>query len=192
MSFTLLGILQSQAAAGGAGAFDLLEEQVLTSSASVVSFTSLGSYSDYRYLQLRLVTRTSPTGVANGLVGLRFNQDSGSNYAYYYLFSPGNNPSHYDTTGSNYYLAGLTNSAQNDTNAYGVNIMELFEWADTTSYTTIRSLDGRMDPQGTSYRGVGSRGGMWLNQNAVTSIQLFDNRGYNWLSGSRFSLYGVK
>lgn len=192
MSFTLLGILQSQAAAGGAGAFDLLEEQVLTSSASSVSFTGLGSYTDYRYLQLRLVTRTSPTGVANGLVGLRLNSDTGTNYAYYYLFSAGTNPSHFSTTGSNYYLAGLTNSAQNDTNAYGVNILELFEWADTTSYTTMRNIDGRMDPQGTSYRGVGSRSGMWLDQSAVTSIQLFDNRGYDWLSGSRFSLYGVK
>lgn len=192
MSFLLLGILNSQAAAGGAGGMDLLEENVLTSNASSFTFSSLGAYSDYRYLQTRVVTRTSPTGVVNGLVGVRLNSDSGSNYGYAYVFSAGTNPSHADSTGQNYFLAGLTNSAQNDTNAYGANIIDFDRWNDTSSYTTMRSFDGRLDPQGTSYRGVGFRRGMWINQNAVTSIQFFDNRGYDWLPGSRFSLYGVK
>lgn len=191
MSPLLLGILNSQAA-GAAGGMDLLEENVLTSTASSVTFSSLGSYSDYRYLQTRVVTRTTTTSVANGLLGVRLNGDSGLNYYTMYIFGNGSNPSAGFSTNQNYALMGLTNSAQNDTNAFGAHILDFDRWNNTTDYTTIRSVGGRLDPQGTAYRGVSHRGATWKNTAALTSIQFFDNRGYDFVAGSRFSLYGVK
>ena len=37
------------------GAYDLLETTTLTSSASSVTFSGLGSYTDYKHLQIRMV-----------------------------------------------------------------------------------------------------------------------------------------
>jgi hypothetical protein len=42
MSFMLLGILNSQAAGGGGGAFDLLETTTLTGTQNNISFTGWG------------------------------------------------------------------------------------------------------------------------------------------------------
>jgi hypothetical protein len=55
----LLGVLQAQAAGQvAAGSFDLLETQVLTSSAASVTFSSLSTYAaDYQHLQIRIVSK---------------------------------------------------------------------------------------------------------------------------------------
>jgi hypothetical protein len=34
--------------------------------------------------------------------------------------------------------------------------------------------------------------GLWRSTASVTDIQLFPNVGTNWVTGSRFSLYGIK
>ena len=78
-----LGIL-AVAGAGAAGsppAFDLLETTILSSATSTVTFSNLNTYSDYKHLQFRIVTRATDTGTSTGFLDIRLNGVTSSSYA---------------------------------------------------------------------------------------------------------------
>ena len=188
MSLILLGILNSQAAAaGGAGAYDLLETQTLASSASSVTFTGLGSYSDYKHLQIRMVTRASDAaGIKE--YRLRLNGDSGTNYSSHVLYGNGSVVSSESSTSSDTIRKQFTTAATNDTNAFGAAVLDVLDFSSSSKNTTLRSLFG--SPGGT-FNTVGLSSGLWINTSAVTSIQVFLSSN-SFIAGSRFSLYGIK
>ena len=62
MSFMLLGILNSQAAGGGAGGYDLLESATITTNNTFLSIQGLDAYSDYKHLQIRFTTNSYSLG----------------------------------------------------------------------------------------------------------------------------------
>lgn len=166
-----------------AGSFDLLETQVLGSSTASVTFSSLGTYSNYKHLQIRVAARTDRSGAADDNVIMRFNGDSGSNYSCHNL--RGN--------GSSVISGALTNETKivaraiggNDGN-FGAVVIDILDAFETTKYKTSRSLGG----YATNIVELGS--GSWRNTAALTSILLDQDVGSNFLTGSRFSLYGIK
>lgn len=182
MSFTLLGILNSQAAgAGGAGAYDLLETTVLTSSASSVSFTGLGDYSDYKHLQLRIVGTLNISTQSQ----LRFNSDSGSNYSWHYVWGRGDSVT----------IFGAGSQTQIAFNNFGVSpqvstsIVDILDFSSSSKNTTIRALSGGAAADATTRVALYSGG--WYNTSAVTQFEILGNtRSYD--IGTRFSLYGIR
>ena len=184
MSLILLGILNSQAAAAGGGAgYDLLETQTLTGSAASVTFTGLGSYTDYKHLQLRFVSR----GSSSVLPYARLNSDTGSNYASHRLNGDGSSAgSDAFTSISNLYL-GIQASSFVDANTFGVGVVDFLDFSNSNKNTTIRVLSGIAG----NYNNIFLNSGLWNNTNAVTQIQLFPDAG-DFIAGSRFSLYGVR
>ena len=76
---------------GAAGGFDLLESEILTSSASSVTFTGLDAYSDYEHLQIRFTDRADSFGTITS-TNFRLNSDSGTNYDIHQLFGDGSSP----------------------------------------------------------------------------------------------------
>jgi hypothetical protein len=188
MSFILLGILNSQAAAGGAGAYDLLETQVLASSAASVTFTGLGAYSDYQHLQIRLVGATD----AYSGFGLRFNGDTGANYASHRLYGNGGSVGSSASTSSTRIIAvnGLPDETRDTSNIFGAAVIDILDFSNSSKNTTTRNLAG--NGVYTDYQLIGLFSGLWNNTNAVTSINLFDPSAGNFVTGSRFSLYGIK
>ena len=193
MSLVLLGILNSQAAAAGdAGAYDLLETQVLTSTAASVTFTGLDSYSDYKHLQIRAVGRSNNSGTNFRLTGLRFNGDSGSNYSYHDLYGNGSSVVSSSVTGSSNIPVLAINGSSSTGNAFGGALIDLLDFSSSSKNTTVKSLTGFYDAAQPIYR-VMLRSGVWLNTSAVTSITMGDLLGgYDWAVGCRFSLYGIK
>ena len=184
MSLILLGILNSQAAAaGGAGAYDLLETQVLTSSGSL-SFTGLGTLAaDYKHLQIRSVVRSGDG--ANRTFYAQLNGDTNSNYSAHYLL--GNGSAMYSGSYTNQqrmYLGELPKSSEQ----YEPHIIDILDFSNSSKNTTIKHFWGHTQTVKTS----GMTSGAWYNTNAVTSITLFDNGVANLSAGSRFSLYGIK
>ena len=176
MSFILLGILNSQAAgAGGAGAYDLLETTVLTSSASSVSFTGLDSYTDYKHLQLRIVAN------GGGLIYQRFNSDTGSNYAEHRLYGDGSSVNSQGFASQTEMIIGFGTTT---TDVFAACVVDVLDFSSSNKNTTVRSLGGD-----NSDVALGS--GLWNNTNAVTSTDIFPNSG-SFATGSRFSLYGIK
>jgi len=193
MSFVLLGILNSQAAgAGGAGAYDLLETTELTSSASSVSFTGLGSYSDYKHLQIRYTARTTANAGASWGI-LRFNSDSGSNYSRHNL--TGNGSSVYSQSGTSktstdgaFWVAGNGNTA----GSFGAGVIDILDFSNTSKYSTIRALSGIQSSSGNTDTIIQLGSSAWLNTAAITSILFAETSGNDYAAGSRFSLYGIR
>jgi hypothetical protein len=188
MSLMLLGILNSQVEAGGAGAFDLLETQVLSSSAASVTFTGLDSYSDYKHLQLRTVLRDTRSSVLEP-VFVTLNGDTGFNYANHNLQGYSGSVSSGSLTSQPRmrYESGAAGYSS-VTNGFGAGIIDVLDFSSTTKNTTIRVLSGYPD----STSGVALSSGFWNNTAAVTSIQLIAFGSTSFTANSRLSLYGVK
>ena len=188
MSLILLGILNSQAAAaGGAGAYDLLETQVLSSSAASVTFTGLDSYTDYKHLQVRYTARSDD----GNTLYFRANGDSGSNYSRHHLGTSGSSVSSGSGTSQTYVRAmfPLANTS-NSTSIFGAGVMDILDFSNSSKNTTVRALSGTWQASGFN-SGFYLNSGAWLNTNAVTSIQFIPSAG-NLVAGSRFSLFGIK
>ena len=188
MSFTLLGILNSQAAgAGGAAAYDLLETTTLASSASSVTFSGLGSYTDYNHLQLRMVVHSDNPSVP-GFLRAVVNGDTGANYSRHELRGSGSSVTSSGLTGrSDAELGGI--SADNaEADSYSAFVTDILDFSSTNKNTTFRTLQGYVNSQNTFIYFM-SNG--HFNTNSVTSLELTDPVA-NLSTGSRFSLYGVK
>ena len=188
MSLVLLGILNSQAAAaGGATSFDLLETIDVTGSPSLVSFTGLDSYTDYKHLQIRATMQGS---IDNNLV-LRFNGDSGTNYWRHLLsYDPD-----YSTALRQYGGGAFNNIELNEafaddvtTNNVAPLVMDILDFSSTNKYTTVRALTGQNSSDRTS---IYFHSALWLNTAALTSIAL-SIAGGTMTNDTRFSLYGIK
>jgi hypothetical protein len=190
MSLVLLGILNSQAAAAGGGpAYDLLETQVLTSSASSVSFTGLGSYTDYKHLQLRMTLRSTWTLGSQSLnVYGKFNSSTTSNYSWHDLNGEGSSVSSNAGTGQEYFrIRTVASQGDADSGAFGAAILDILDFSNTNKNTTTRALAG----VNATDNWISLNSGLWQTTSAVTSIS-FELGAGNIDTGSRFSLYGVK
>ena len=191
MSLVLLGILNSQAAgAGGAGGFDLLETQILTSATNTISFTGLDSLAaNYNHLQLRAVMQDTDTGTNLNRMDVQLNGDTGTNYTYNYL--NGNGSTVNGSYGQNYDAFKMFDviSAQvgGTSTAFAGIIMDILDFSNPNKNTTGRSMGGGVQ-DGTNEKDIMVANGTWLNTAAVTQIDIKNTR--NYTIGSRFSLYG--
>lgn len=192
MSLILLGILNSQvSAAGGGPAYDLLETQVLTSSTASVSFTGLGSYSDYKHLQLRAQLKTTFTLGDSVLQSyLRFNGvTSGGLYAWHSLWAnDGNIRANTNATSQDVISIYKSVAHGNTTNTYSGVVMDILDFSDTNKNTTLRSFNGCY---GHGDQNINITSGMIRSTSAITSFSLEPEAG-SYATGSRFSLYGIK
>ena len=186
-----LGILAvaGAGAAGGASSFDLLETTVLSSAASSVTFSSLGSYSDYKHLQLRISTRTDRSGNLSAPT-MRLNSDTGSNYAYHLLRGSGSSVLSEGYSSQSSINIPSNSSDYMTANVFSAAVIDILDFSSSSKKTTIRVLGGNPD---SNYWNIALQSGLWNNTAAVTSIILEPGFGAsNWKASSRFSLYGVK
>ena len=172
------------------GAYDLLETEILTGSQASVTFSNLNSTygADYQHLQLRMVTRDDRTVAAN-VVRIQFNGDTGSNYSNHNLYATGSTVASGASASQTDTIVGLSSSSYASANIFGASILDILDAFETTKYTTTRSLCG-VYAVGENYAWLAS--GSWQNTAALTSISLKPSGGVNFVSGSRFSLYGLK
>ena len=193
MSFILLGILNSQAAGGGAvAAYDHLETQVLSSSASSVTFTGLDSYSDYKHLQIRIAAQQSFTGFPYQVTRFRINNDTNRNYAHHDLKADGGSLGT-QSIGDTLYIQLPPQPGSQDGNVYGAMVVDILDFSSTTKNTTVRALGGGYFAS--NQRIINLSSGLHDSTSAVTSFTHYvgdpiDN--INWTAGSRWSLYGIR
>ena len=186
-----LGIL-AVAGAGSAplvNSFDLLESTILSTTATSIVFSSLGSYSDYKHLQIRMVGRNVNTSIGGARFILRFNSDSGSNYATHWLKGNGTAVTSGNITSTTGIGPSFGNIANNGatTNAFGGNIVDILDFYNSSKNTTVRTFGG------TDFFEMGLGSGFWNNTAAVTRIEIIDGSfAGGFVAGSRFSLYGWK
>ena len=178
-------------AAFSPSAYHLLETQVLSSSASSVTFTGLGSYTDYKHLQIRMTARNDITANTISTV-LTFNGDTGSNYAHHKLEGDGSSVSSDAGTSRSNIDLEVTPAANAASNIFDAKVIDILDFASTNKNTTVRALNGLVDSSISRTR-IYLLSGVYLSTNAITSITLDQAiASGNFVAGSRFSLYGVK
>lgn len=165
--------------------FESIATAVGTGSSGVITFSVIPS--TYKHLQLRWINKNTSTGSYNLL---RFNGDSGSNYADHYLFGQGANPAvaGADTTQTSINLYGsLVTSTGSD--IYAAHIVDILDYTSTNKNKTVRAIGGQ-DSNGSGIAILSS--GLWMNSStAISSLTITANTG-NFTTASQFALYGIK
>ncbi len=172
-----------------AGSFDLLETQLITSTTASLTFSSLSSYaSTYQHLQIRYSGRTDRSGIGTTAdLRMRFNGDTGSNYNAHVLGGNGSvvESSYYSSSTIDYIGIWWIEGSTSPANSYGAGVIDILDAFETTKNKTIRNIAGNSGR-------VAMTSGAWTNTQAISSIYLAPNTSGSFVSGSRFSLYGLK
>jgi hypothetical protein len=182
-----LGIFAVAGAGGGAlPAYEQISTQILGSTTASVTFSSIPN--TYKHLQIRMTHRLDSTGVNNMIV--RLNGNSSNVYAYHFLrgFS-GAVSSGASTSATGAHLQTTAMTSAGPANAFAAGILDILDYASTTKNKTILSINGKLDPSNNPTIVLTS--GLWANTAAITSITIQPD-GASMVSGSRFSLYGIK
>jgi hypothetical protein len=180
-----LGILASSGAAP-MGDYELIQTTILGSNQASVIFDVSSFASTYKHLQIRAVMKTDHA--APWEVGqIRLNGDSGSNYSAHGLLGNGSSVSSYAvTSGSSigYFTAGTTTA-----NTFGGLVIDILDSYSTTKNKTLRIMSGAVPATSMELRFIS---GAWYNTASITSATLSPVFGTTILTGSRFSIYGIR
>ena len=163
--------------------FELISTQVLASTASSVTFSSISSA--YKHLQLRIVGRDT-AAVGQVAPTLQLNGDTGTNYSVHRVIGNGTSVVGFNSTSSTGILINSLPGASSATSIFGISIMDILDFSNTAKYKTVRMLGGNIGLNAE----VGLNSGLWMNTSAVTSITITASTAF--AIGSRFSLFGVR
>lgn len=165
--------------------FQLISTQILSGSASSVTFSSLPS--TYSHLQIRYVVRQSTAGTIIPM--LNFNGDTAANYAWHRLYGNGTTVNS-DSSISTTQILALTGPGGSDTaGVFMPAIVDILDYRSTSKNKTVRYLTGA--EMNNTARVMALTSGLWASTAAVSSLTLTALSG-SFAIGSRFSIYGVK
>ena len=152
-----------------------------------VTFSSIPS--TFTHLQVRYSARSARTGQPNDKIYARFNSDSGTNYAWHEIYGDGSNPYSQGYAPDNMMFAGFVPAATSGSSMFGSSIIDILDYGNTNKFKTIKAIEG-YDTNGAGLLSL--RSGLWRSTSAISTI-LFANyyTGANFVSGSRFDLYGI-
>jgi len=192
MSLLLLGILNSQAAAGGAGAYDLLETTTLGSDSASVVFSNLTTTygSTYKHLQFRISAYATGSTLAPTSMQVRFNNDSTSgSHRSHQLKGDGSSVISRTLSQDQGYLRDALADGDTLAQASPV-IMDILDFADTNKAIVAKAFSGATQQFGSAV----SLESLLLTTGATALTQVSFNRlsTNTYGAGSRFSLYGIK
>jgi hypothetical protein len=163
------------------GAYESIASFVGTGSAGNITFSSIPG--TYRHLQLRVSAMTTSAGFSPDI---RFNGDSGTNYAWHNVRCDGSTASA-NGVASAAQIGGTWANGTTTSNP-SVLIFDIHNYAVTTQFKTIRNMNG----QETNSNGMITVGsGLWQSTAAITSI-LINIGGAAFTTTSTFALYGIK
>lgn len=151
--------------------YELLDSEVLSSSASSMTFTSIPA----TYRDLVLVVDVTTDNVRDWTV--RFNSNS-TGYSTVWMYGDGTSAI------SQFFGSGTLHRWQETVVGKGMFIMQIMDYSATDKHKTslIRS--------NTNER-VHAIIGRWANTSAVNSVAIAPISGANFLTGSTFYLYGI-
>ena len=188
MTLSALGIFSAAGAGGVQGDYELIASSILGSSQSSIVFDVSSFASTYKHLQIRYVARSTRAGNTLDGLAVRFNADTGTNYSGHFLRGNGSAVSSGAETSISKPQIGIIPAADSTANVFGSGVADFLDPFSSTKHKTFRSLYGM-----TSQNFVALNSGLWRNTNAITSITIFQTEGSNnLLTGSRFSLYGIR
>jgi hypothetical protein len=194
MSPILKGIVASQISGrlAAPNSYESIATTVVgASSVSSITFSSIPS--TYKHLQVRYVVKSARTSNPLDELNLRFNGDTGSNYAQHCLFGDGAGVTGNGLASQNNIELGSGFIGDSEgTSQFGVGIVDILDYYSSTKTKTIKMLGG-VDFNGAPVYGgrVGLGSGFWNSTSATTSLTFYAENG-NIIQYSHFALYGIK
>ena len=163
----------------------LIESKTLASAAASVNFTSIPqTYDDL----LLVCSFRSDRATNSGNLGLRLNNDSGSNYSFRRLRGNGSASESLAETYNWLNLYHTTTAGSDTASTFGNTQIYIPNYK--SSVAKSLSIDGVNENNATlAYQTIFA--GLWTGTAAITSIQIEENFGGNWVQYSSASLYGI-
>jgi len=154
---------------------------------SSISFSSIPS--TYKHLQIRANAKTNRSDNQD-VVTIRYNGDTGANYAYHIL--GGNGTSAFADAGTSTATpwAAIIAGNVSTTNMFGGMISDVLDYSSTSKYKTTRTLSGT--DQNSSAGRLYFDSTLWQSTSAITSISLVPVYGSSFMEYSSFALYGIR
>ncbi len=170
--------------------FDSIATTTLSTATSSITFSSIPA--NYTHLQIRGISRSTTSGNGSDGLYMQINTDTGTNYSYHYLTGTGASAVVEGQADKAFMLAGFCPRAAQLANCFGVNVIDILDYANTNKNKTIRVLTGVETNFDASFPGYASLfSGAWRNTAAITSIKLYSEAN-NLTQYSSFALYGIK
>lgn len=178
---SIAGFLGVGGGAAATSSFESIATVNGNGSAPTLTFSSI--VGTYTHLQIR--------GIALGLgvdnLQMRFNSDTGTNYAQHRL--QGNGVTASANGSATQSLIGFIGYETGTTSVGGASIIDIQDYASTSKYKTVRSLNG-YDTNGAGNIILAS--GLWQSTSAITSISIINSGGTAFNASTTFALYGIK
>ena len=181
----ILGIMASQISGhlwAPEGAYDSLATVNLASATSTITFAGIPT--GYKHLQIRIYALGDTAN--SGL--MRFNSDSGSNYAWHAINGNGTAVGANSGVSQTFMIGNGFGDGPNSSTIPFVTVVDILDYANTNKYKTGRMLDGQ-DKNGSGR--IALMSGVWMNTAAITTITIAPSSG-NYTANSSFALYGVR
>jgi len=165
--------------------FELIGTITLSAAQSSVTFTGLPT--DYKHLQLRVVTKSTAAGSEDNFK-MQFNGDTGNNYITHNLYGTGAaTNSNWPGGAQNYTQPGSVLGASAGASVFGVHVIDILDAFSSTKNKTVRTSAGFTDA---AISRLYLTSGLWMSTAVLSSIAFSTNG--NIAANSRFSLYGVR
>lgn len=163
-----------------APAMELISTTILGSNTNSVTFDVSSYASTYKHLQIRMVTKLSQTGTATDQL-MRFNGVTSTSYSGHRLLGNGSSVASQNRASSTSAFIGLVDGDQ-----FTAGIIDIVDVYGNKN-KTVRCLIGAKG----SASEIMITSGLFYSTSSTTSITLFPVV-YDYLAGSRFSIYGIK
>jgi hypothetical protein len=162
-------------------------ELIGTSTLAATGNVTFGSIPQgYKHLQIRGMARDA--GATSGGIGvfMRLNGVTTTNYSWHSLVGTTAPPSSNATPSTTAINVGYASGNGGNYNAFSAFVIDLYDYTNSNTNKTVRSLTGISS----GYSSINLHSGLYYSTGAVTQIDLYTSNGM--LSGTRWSLYGVK
>ena len=169
--------------------FPLGMVQVGSAGSATITFSSIPA--TFTHLQLRVFARTNRTSQSFANLLIRFNNDTGSNYAYHDLFADGASATVSGTATQTSIIANRLTGAGATASIFGAIVVDVLDYTSTNKNKTVRALGG-VDLNGSGALSYSS-GLYFATPAAINRIDLTTIAGtFDFVQYSTFALYGIK
>lgn len=179
------GVFSAAGAGGPTNSYELISTTLISTNTPNIQITSIPQ--TYKHLQVRYTVRDSGSFSTRGLF-MEFNGNTvtGSN-SQHYLKGNGSSVSSSASTNIGRFDWGEVPAANGTSGSFGTGIIDILDYTSTSKNKTVRVLHGMTQ---SDVAQINLYSAMWNSTTALNWLTFYTNN--NLVSGSRFSLYGIK
>lgn len=166
--------------------YEPIQTYTVPSAQATYTFTSIPStYTDLRVIIVPAVSNQV------GSLGVQFNSDTSTgstNYSFTDVYGTGTAVGS-SRDASTYSIYPNYNLTESGTLGQTVTTVDFMNYSNTTTFKTLLT---RANSVGGTYPGTSALVGLWRSTAAISSIKFWLSGNHNFLTGSTFTLYGIK